>query len=272
VPDQDVRAYWEQRLSRHRGLDGVGYLRLGEGYNRWLYRLRRVVFLQRMRATGVDFSAAEVLDVGSGTGFYVERWLELGAPKVVGIDLTTVATEELWRRFPGQEFHTADVGGDLGVLAGRGFDAVSCLDVLFHVLDDDRFEAAIRNLAGLVRPGGLLVLSDNFLHPGAMERSVPAPHVANRSLAQFEDVLGRNRFEIIERVPMFFVMNAPADSTSRLARARWLAVAGPVSMANGIGWLAGAALYPLERLLVSTRGESPSTELMICRRNGSSAT
>ena len=31
-------------------------------------------------------------------------------------------------------------------------------------------------------------------------------------------------------------------------------------------WLAGAALYPLERRLVRTRSESPTTEIMLCRR------
>jgi 2-polyprenyl-3-methyl-5-hydroxy-6-metoxy-1,4-benzoquinol methylase len=267
----DTREYWERRLERNQGLRGVGFLRLGEGYNTWLYRLRRSVFVRRMRAMGMDFTGAEVLDVGSGTGFYVERWRELGARKVVGLDLTKVATEQLRRRFPADEFHnvdigSADLGEDASPLAGRRFDAVSCFDVLFHIVDDEQFEAAIENIATLVRPGGLFALSDYFVHPEAMERSIRAPHRVSRSLDRFHDVLKRNGFEVLERRPMFFLMNEPVDSGSRLAKVRWFAIAGPVAVSNALGTLVGAILYPLEWLLVTVCKESPTTEMMICRR------
>jgi 2-polyprenyl-3-methyl-5-hydroxy-6-metoxy-1,4-benzoquinol methylase len=267
----DTRDYWEQRLERNYGLEGVGFLRLGKGYNTWLYRLRRSVFLRRMRATGMDFTGAEVLDVGSGTGFYVERWRELGARKVVGLDLTTVATEQLRRRFPADEFHLVDIGsGDLsedaGPLAGRQFDAASCFDVLFHIIDEQHFETAIENIAALVRPGGLFALSDYFVHPKAMERSIRAPHRVSRSLDRFQDVLKRNGFEVLERRPVFFLMNEPVDSRSWLAKARWFVIAGPVAVRNALGTPIGAILYPLEWLLVTVCKESPTTEMMICRK------
>jgi 2-polyprenyl-3-methyl-5-hydroxy-6-metoxy-1,4-benzoquinol methylase len=267
----DARDYWERRLKRNYGLEGVGFLRLGKGYNTWLYRLRRSVFLRRMRATGIDFTGAEVLDVGSGTGFYVERWRELGVRKVVGLDLTMVATEQLRRHFPADEFHNLDIAdGDLGEdaspLAGRQFDAVSCFDVLFHIVNDEHFETAIENIATLVRPGGLFALSDYFVHPEVMERSIRAPHRVSRSLDYFQGVLDCNGFEVLERRPMFFLMNEPVDSGSRLARARWFAVAGPVAVSNAVGSLVGAVLYPLEWLLVTAGKESPATEMMICRK------
>jgi SAM-dependent methyltransferase len=266
----DARDYWERRLQHNHGLVGVGFLRLGKGYNTWLYRLRRSIFLRRMRATGMDLAGAEVLDVGAGTGFYVERWRELGVRKVVGLDLTTVATERLRRRFPADEFHNLDIGGELGedagLLAGRQFDAVSCFDVLFHIVDNERFETAIQNIAALIRPGGLFVFSDYFVHPEVMGRSMQSPHRISRSLDHFQDVLKRSSFEVVERRPVFFLMNEPVDSGSRLAKARWFAIAGPVAVHNALGTLVGAILYPLEWLLVTVRKESPATEMMICRK------
>jgi 2-polyprenyl-3-methyl-5-hydroxy-6-metoxy-1,4-benzoquinol methylase len=267
----DTRDYWERRLKRNYGLEGVGFLRLGKGYNTWLYRLRRSVFLRRMRATGIDFSGAEVLDVGSGTGFYVERWRELGVRKVVGLDLTTVATEQLQRDFPADEFHnvdigSADLGKDASPLAGRQFDVVSCFDVLFHIVNDEHFETAIENIATLVKPGGLFALSDYFVHPEVMEWSIRAPHRVSRSLDHFHDVLKCNGFEVLQRRPMFVLMNEPVDSGSRLAKARWFAIAGPVAVSNALGTLVGAVVYPLEWLLVTASKESPTTEMMICRK------
>ena len=38
------------------------------------------------------------------------------------------------------------------------------MDVLFHVVDDDRYGRAIANLHSLLRPGGVLILTENLLH------------------------------------------------------------------------------------------------------------
>jgi hypothetical protein len=43
----------------------------------------------------------------------------------------------------------------------------------------------------------------------------------------------------------------------------------PAVLGEPFGWAVGAALFPLERMLVRARRESPSTELMVCRRIGS---
>ena len=94
-----VRDYWESRLKQDYSLQGVGYQRLGKQYNKWMYRLRAHVFQRVARGLGVDWSTARVLDVGSGTGFYVEQWHKLGVPKVVGLDITEVAVHELRRSF-----------------------------------------------------------------------------------------------------------------------------------------------------------------------------
>jgi hypothetical protein len=61
-------------------------------------------------------------------------------------------------------------------------------------------------------------------------------------------------------------MNFPADTTSRLARWAWTAMVAPAALAEPIGWAVGALLYPLEKALVERMKESPSTEIMICRK------
>jgi hypothetical protein len=42
----------------------------------------------------------------------------------------------------------------------------------------------------------------------------------------------------------------------------------PAMASDALGGILGAALYPLERRLVAHRKESPSTELMVCRKPG----
>ena len=38
------------------------------------------------------------------------------------------------------------------------------MDVLFHIVDDDGYVRAIANLHSLLRPGGMLILTENLVH------------------------------------------------------------------------------------------------------------
>lgn len=275
LPDTpfDNKRYWETRLREHYSLAGVGYLRLGRRYNEWMYRVRGEVFDRVVQAMGnrqqaTGWRGAKVLDVGAGTGFYVDRWMRLGA-EVTGLDLTEVAVRELSRCFPAANFVQADIGAPLGgrplgerLLAPGSFDAVSAFDVLFHIVDDAAYARAFRNIAALLSPGGWFLWSDNFLrHP--TER---VAHQVSRSLAESTAAVEASGFEVVERVPMFVLMNYPADTTSRLARWGWTAMVAPAAVAEPIGWALGALLYPLESALVKRLKESPSTEVMVCRK------
>ena len=262
-----ARDYWQSRLSQAYSLQGVGYQRLGRSFNQWMYKVRARVFSRLARRLGVDWRRATVLDVGSGPGFYVEQWHALGVPKVVGVDITSKAVEELRQKYPGDDFIEADVGSIDGLRAGHGpapagFTAASAMDVLFHIVDDEAYRRTFANIASVLAPGGWFLWSDNFLHHDT-ERVM---HQASRSLEESEDAVRAAGFEIVERVPMFVLMNYPTDSTSKLARLGWTAMVSPAALADPLGWLVGAALAPIDTWLTSVVKESPTTEIMVCRK------
>ena len=262
-----ARDYWQSRLSQAYSLQGVGYQRLGKSFNQWMYKVRARVFSRLARRLGVDWRQATVLDVGSGTGFYVEQWHGLGVPKVIGVDITSKAVEELRRKFPGDEFAEADVGAVDGLRLtahGSRITAVSAMDVLFHIVDDEAYRRAFANIAAVLAPGGWFLWSDNFLH----HQTERVMHQASRSLEESEDAVRAAGLEIVERVPMFVLMNYPTDSTSRLLRLGWTAMVSPAAVADPLGWLVGAALAPIDTWLTSVVRESPTTEIMVCRKGG----
>jgi SAM-dependent methyltransferase len=258
----DPRGYWEQRLSEHYTLDGVGYLGLGEGFNRWMYRVRRRVFLREARRLFADLRDLRVLDIGSGTGFYIDRWHELGVTGLTGSDLTEVAVDNLQRRNRLDAFIAFDVGADVHPFGAARFAAVSMMDVLFHVVDDERFRRAFTNVFELLEPGGVLMFSENFVHGDAIR----VPHQASRSLREIERAVADAGFDVLRRRPVFYLMNAPLDSHNRALQRWWSSVHKVASRRNRLGAAIGALLYPLELALVSGLREGPSTEIMICRR------
>jgi SAM-dependent methyltransferase len=255
----DAEGYWSDRLGREFSLEGVGYLGLGESYNRWMYAVRRRVFRDVVKGR-VDPSAS-VLDVGSGTGFYVELWRELGVRHVTGSDLTAVAIEQLGERFPDTPFRALDLTKPLTGEAGP-FDAISAMDVLFHIVDDDGYGQAIENLAAMLAPGGIFVFTENLLH-GRTERG---RHQTSRSLEAVSSLLTGAGLEVELRRPVFVLMNTPVDSDSALLEKSWKAVNILVRGHSRRGWAVGAALYPLELALGRLLEDGPSTEIMICHK------
>ncbi|WP_225644374.1 class I SAM-dependent methyltransferase, partial [Streptomyces werraensis] len=105
------------------------------------------------------------LEVGAGTGT-VARWLleEAGVAEVVALDRDTHALTA-WE-LPGLRVLTADVT-DEDLDPGR-FDLVHARFVLMHLPARRRL---VHRLAGLLRPGGVLVLGDAVDLPDTLDRS-----------------------------------------------------------------------------------------------------
>jgi SAM-dependent methyltransferase len=258
----DRRAYWEERLRGEFSLDGVGYAGLGRAFNRQMYRVRRHGFMRLLRP--LVEGSPEVLDVGSGTGFYIDRWQELGAGRITGSDMTETAVGQLSQRYPDHRFLRMDIGAEDLPLRDGSFDFVSAIDVLFHIVDDDAHARAIRNLARLVRPGGRVIVSENLYRvPPA-----PAAHQVGRSEAEITRRIEGAGLVLERRAPMFVLMNTPVRSDSARHRAAWRRIVSTVKRWPALGAPLGAALYPVEAALVDRVRDAPSTEFLVCRRPG----
>ena len=255
----DPRAYWEQRLERSTGLEGVGYMGLGQAFNSWTYRVRRHVFLHFVRSHRIDLSGKAVLDIGSGTGFYLRCWKALGAESITGSDITDTVVERLRAAMPSTTLFRMDITEGDARIVGM-FDAVSCMDVLFHVVDEARFEQALVNMRHALKPGGVLIISDIFAH----RRIRNEKHFVNRSLERYEAALQRAGLRIIDRRPMFHLLNRPMDSGSPTLWRWWMLVERVCRTSYALGGIMAILVYPLELLFVRIRREGVSTEIMVC--------
>jgi SAM-dependent methyltransferase len=254
----DAERYWSERLHERYSLGGVGWLGLSESFNRWMYAVRRRAFRRAVTALP-DRHSARVLDVGSGTGFYIGLWMKAGVREITGCDLTRVAVERLRERFPGARFEQLDISTPSPPLEGP-FDAISAMDILFHIVDDDRYRQALRNLADLLAPAGILVLTENLPHGETLR----VKHQVSRSFDEVVDALDEAGLEIDARRPLFVLMNTPVDSDSAFLR-HLFPVVHQLARGRLTGWLLGAALYPFELALTRLLREGPTTEIVVCR-------
>jgi SAM-dependent methyltransferase len=186
--DYVPRDYWQSRLTAHHNLRGVGHLGFGKSYNEWLYRAKARTLEAAL--AGCDVRDKAVLDVGCGTGFFVDWYGSRGA-SVSGVDITDRSIESLRARFPG-DFRVQDIGSPDARPSGT-FDIVNVWDVLYHVTDEEAHRRAVRYIADATRPDGLLLFTDTL---GANEAHQAADHVRFRPLSTYRSLLEPLGFEL----------------------------------------------------------------------------
>jgi SAM-dependent methyltransferase len=261
---EEQRAYWNERFREHWGPEGAGSVVLGRQFNLWRYRVRKQVFRRLVRQLAMQPANLAVLDVGCGTGFYLEQWQSLGVRSLAGLDISDWSVAELAKTYPNVTFYREDVGGEVSSLPVEAFDVINAQDVLVHLVDDASYLRALRNLRLALKTGGYLLYSDAFFQGPAKQFE---HYWKGRSLADVSIAMQASKLEIVRRVPMSVLMSAPTDTSRRELNERiWDAAMIPVRRSEWIGFVIGALLYPLELLLVSTMSASPAIEIMVCRK------
>jgi SAM-dependent methyltransferase len=201
VASYDPKRYWEARLSKSFSLKGVGHIGFSDRYNRWLYHRKDKCLTAALSAT--DLRGTRVLDVGCGTGFFVQ-WYRARGADVSGIDITNVSIERLKQRF-GDQFSVQDIS-DPAYQPSQLFDIVNMWDVMYHIVAPDAFERALSNLARSLKPGGLLLLTDWF---GAADDVRVADHVQGRCLQTYKARLIPKGFHLVGINSLYHLLNRP---------------------------------------------------------------
>ena len=247
----DNQRYWSSVHEAHSGsLDAVGYTGFGPGFNGVAYRTRRAAVERAIRrAFGTQVSS--LFEGAVGTGAYAALWRRLGVQRWVGADIAEAAIGRLRAENPQHAFITCDLAALDGERLDLGrFDVVTAIDVLYHLVNDAQYATALGNLAGLVRPGGILVVSDVFV-PGAP--LTIAAHVRRRPLANY--LTNLPGFNLVTREPVFAILgdpvrrpHHPGDEAMFLA---WRIIQKIVRMTPdrarpAVGALAAAAALPLD--------------------------
>jgi SAM-dependent methyltransferase len=113
-----------------------------------------------------------LFDAGCGTGIVSALCADLGF-QVTGADFSETAVRQARTRVPGGTF----IAQPFDQVRLPPVDAILCLDVLFHIVDDDLWRRGLEALAQNLKPGGRLLVLEHF--PGTPS---DARHVRWRSL------------------------------------------------------------------------------------------
>jgi ubiquinone/menaquinone biosynthesis C-methylase UbiE len=119
----------------------------------------------------------QVLDIGCGTGALTLRAARLGA-KVKGIDINSqmleIAGQNLKRAGLTGQVELAEMGvAELDTEETEGYDVVIS-GLCFSELSDDEIRYTLKEVARILKPGGLLLMADEIKPVGFVNRLIHA--------------------------------------------------------------------------------------------------
>ncbi|WP_407177289.1 glycosyltransferase [Bradyrhizobium sp. STM 3562] len=169
----DPQSYWEARHEQLKGsIRSVGHIGLSEIQNLQDYAVNADHLRSALLAKFPDPKGRVLFDAGCGTGVVSAVCADLGF-KVIGADFSKTAIVQARARVPGGTF----IAGAFDQVPLSPVDAIICLDVLFHIVDDDLWQRGLKALARNLKPGGRLLVLEHF-----PEAPSDAQHVRWRSL------------------------------------------------------------------------------------------
>lgn len=270
----DAKGYWEQRLQEYPGIKGVGYLGRSARFLEQQYTARKHQVELALRRYGLaDEAGRAILDIGSGTGIWLDFWHRHGAGRMVGLDFTQTSVNRLRECFPDDLIVQADVSETpLPLPASTRFDIISAFDVLLHIVDPDAFRRVIANLASYCAAGGWLIISDAIVHgQGYVPKCAYAVHNKVRSIAEYRDELTAHGFVIDSVQPATVLLDSPLEASNHLtfqALRAWWKATGLWGRSNLLSALLGPGAIKADRMAcrLCAGNSAPSSKIIFARK------
>jgi SAM-dependent methyltransferase len=147
------------------------------GYVSYMQGLERAL-LRALSDTGVELGGASVLDVGCGSGYFLNRLREYGAERCEGFDLMENRIADARERYPALEWHVGSAT-DLPFDDGT-FDLVTQFTCLSSIVDDATRLSAAHEMRRVAAGGW--VLSVDTRRASAPEAATPTAALDAREL------------------------------------------------------------------------------------------
>jgi SAM-dependent methyltransferase len=202
VPSRDLLldpvGFWE---SRHAALDpwrsgGDRGLSREENVEFYAYRLGRLIELIRRHAGGER--GLRIVDAVCGRGHLTNHFRSFGH-RAVGFDASATAVAWATKSY-GPHFTTAALDAYRPTSLA---DVVVCLDVLFHVLDDAHWRAAIETFGRSAAAESIVVVTDAF----ADTTYAQGNYIVHRDRATYDAAFAAADFTRVEQLAYDFGNN-----------------------------------------------------------------
>jgi len=127
-------------------------------YTRVHYAGIEEALAQILRERKVNLPESHVVDIGTGAGHWIQFFDDLGASRITGLDIAKEPIKQLSEQHAHNsriQFKQCDVAvneiPDADIIVGVG--------VMFHIVDEKRFQQAVENIIKSLEPDGVALLT-----------------------------------------------------------------------------------------------------------------
>jgi len=256
--------FWERRYERF-DISSSGHIDLPHDYNIWLYKMKASKIAKAIHGEKEGVEDKNILELGCGTGAYLDLWKKLGLRTVTGVDISPSSANILNQKFSEWNFHCHDISAAslLDILGRKKYDVVTAIGVLVHIVDDEKMKWALENISNLVTNDGLVLISDYTL--SGDQPSVDHGYMKFRNFEEFKGNLNQVGLKFVSTLPFYYFMIAPFDTPSIIERI-FLEKSHFFfrKFIRKFPKLAGRFLYSLDKIITPLLANGPSEELFVC--------
>lgn len=161
--DYNASRYWDDRFKRQGStLVAVGDEGLSLIENQKMYSEAKDVFEKLLIRENISFRNKKILEIGTGNGFFTKIVYESRPCNYQGIDITDALFADLQTRFPEFQFGKKDITTEL---IKETYDIVLFIDVIEHIVNEEKMIFAIKNIQKALKPGGSLIFAPFMKEP-----------------------------------------------------------------------------------------------------------
>ena len=162
-----TQEYWDNLLDENFSLKGVGWPNWPESYNLIIYKKYLKGFEKVFQDLNSNFNYqlilnTNVLEIGPGTGFYTNYFLQAGVKNYTGCDISETSIVNLKKKYPEYTFLRKDISvtDEFTEQNKNKFDLICVVDVFLHITDTEKFKNAVKNLSEMAKPNGIFIIGD----------------------------------------------------------------------------------------------------------------
>lgn len=159
-----LKEYWDIRYQQY-GSSGSGTFTHLEVANDWFYKAKLRRLKEVLEWSEFKGGGTKILDAACGSGRFIPFFAGLDPKEVVGADVSDTAIKlcaDKYKELLNVRFVCNDLADPLPSEFKENFDLVCIFEAIFLFTNEASFTSALRNLAQAVKPGGYLIISDNF--------------------------------------------------------------------------------------------------------------
>ena len=187
----DAENYWKDRLNKYAdSLLGPGDEGLSETDNKKIYAIKTKRFVELLGKYKISLNGAKVLEIGCGNGSFTEVISTQGASNATCVDITDILFPDLSKKYSNYIFKKLDISREA---LNDKYDVIIMIDVVQHIVADDKFLFAMKNIQNALNKNGFLIIAPiNYKETKSMF------HVHFRTADAFEKALSDISFFNLE--------------------------------------------------------------------------